>query len=178
MSVKKNTYVKIDETDIKILLKLQENGRITNVQLANDIGLSPAPTLERVKKLEQSGLIESYHAVVNAEKLGLGIIIFIEISLNMHQDANIELLMHEIEQIPEVIECYHITGDSDFLLKVYVESMNQYQQLIIAKLSKVPHIGKMISKVVLATVKKSMVLPLDSHIVFTGRAARIATDGE
>jgi Lrp/AsnC family leucine-responsive transcriptional regulator len=152
--------MKLDETDYKILRILQQQGRITNVQLSTEIGLSPAPTLERVKKLEQAGYILSYHARINPEKLGLGITIIVEVSLNIHQDANIGTFMDAIAQIPEVVECYHVTGDADFLLKVYVKDMADYQRLINEKVSKVPHIGKVQSRVVMGVVKESLGIPI------------------
>ncbi|MFN7640455.1 MAG: Lrp/AsnC family transcriptional regulator, partial [bacterium] len=134
--------MKLDNIDLKILRILQQQGRITNVLLSSEIGLSPAPTLERVKKLEQAGYIQSYHARINPELLNLNVMIIVEISLNIHQDANIEAFMAEIRKIPEIVECYHVTGDADFLLKVFVRDMSEYQRLVNEKISKVPHLGR------------------------------------
>lgn len=111
--------MKLDRIDYNILKILQEKGRITNAQLANDVGLSPAPTLERVRKLETSGLIESYHALVNPELLGLSITVFIEVKLNYHSHFKIEQFIDSIKSLPEIVETYHITGDGDFLLKMH-----------------------------------------------------------
>ena len=111
--------MKLDKIDYNILRILQERGRVTNAQLASEVGLSPAPTLERVRKLETTGLIESYHAQVNAEKMGLSIIVFIEVRLNYHSHFKIEQFIEQIAALPEIVEAYHITGDSDFLLKMY-----------------------------------------------------------
>ena len=110
----------LDRIDLQILKILQENGRITNLQLSNEIGLSPAPTLERVRKLENAEYIKSYHALVDEEKLGLGIKTFIQISLDFHQKNTIQTFLDEIQNIKEVTECHHVTGQCDFLLKVYV----------------------------------------------------------
>src|SRR5690606_39758309 len=107
-----------DKTDFKILKLLQENGRITNLQLASSIGLSPAPTLERVRKLENSGFIKSYHALVDEEKLGLGIKSFIQISLDFHTHNAIPEFVEAVKVIPEVTECYHVTGNYYFVIKV------------------------------------------------------------
>src|SRR3954447_388419 len=103
----------LDKTDLQILKILQENGRITNLQLSNEIGLSPAPTLERVRKLEHSGYINSYHALVDEEKLGLGIKTFIQISLDFHQKDTIQTFINEIQAIKEVTECHHVTGQCE-----------------------------------------------------------------
>lgn len=163
--------MKLDEIDFKILDILQTNGRITNVQLANQVGLSPAPTLERVRKLEQNGFIESYHALLDAERLGLTVIVFVEVSLNLHKDANIESFMEQIVQIPEVVEVYHITGGADFLLKIYADNISSYQRLIVDKIARVPDVNKLQSKVVLSTVKRSLKLPIDAE-----RARQLARD--
>ena len=116
----------IDKIDLTILKTLQENGRITNLQLSTEIGLSPAPTLERVRKLENSGFIKSYHALVDEEKLGLGIKTFIQVSLDFHKNNTIQVFVDEIKAIKEVTECHHVTGQCDFLLKVYVRDIKAY----------------------------------------------------
>lgn len=152
--------MKLDKIDLHILRILQEKGRITNAQLATDIGLSPAPTLERVRKLETTGIIESYHALVNAAKLGLNIIVFIEVRLNYHSHFKIEQFIETIGQLPEIVEAYHITGDGDFLLKMYTPSISDYQSFIVEKLSKIEGVGHIQSKVVMAEIKKAMSLPV------------------
>ena len=152
--------MKLDEIDLKILAILQGDGRITNVQLSQQIGLSPAPTLERVRKLEQGGYIKSYHAQLDPEKLGLNVMIFIEVSLNLHKDSSIESFMEEIAKIPEVVECYQITGGADFMMKIYAENINNYQRIIVDKLAKLADVGKLQSKVVLNSVKDTTQLPI------------------
>lgn len=152
--------MKIDDIDLNILRILQQNGRITNVQLSQEIGLSPAPTLERVKKLEANGFIESYHALINAEKLGLGIMVFIEISIHVHDDKELEDFMREMEEMPEIAECYHITGEYDFLIKTYARDIAEYQKFILQRIVRGRYVKKVHSKVVLGSVKKSVILPL------------------
>ncbi|MBW6484015.1 MAG: Lrp/AsnC family transcriptional regulator [Vicingaceae bacterium] len=110
--------MKLDEIDLKILKKLQENAKITNLQLSKDIALSPAPTLERVKKLESKGFIESYHALVNESKLDLGLCAFMQISLIRQRDNAINNFIEQIGKIDEVMECYNVTGQADYLLKI------------------------------------------------------------
>lgn len=157
--------MKLDKIDFNILSILQQRGRITNAQLATEVGLSPAPTLERVRKLESAGLIESYHALVNAEKLGLNIIVFIEVKLNYHNSFKIEQFIEEIRETKEIVESYHITGDGDFLLKMYTGSIAEYQQFIVDKLSKIDGVGHIQTKVVLRTIKKDMSLPMSEEMI-------------
>src|SRR5690606_28947075 len=125
----------LDKIDLQILKILQQNGRITNLQLSNEIGLSPAPTLERVRKIEQAGYIKSYHALVDEELVGLGIKTFIQVHLDFHKPDAIHTFIEEVNQIKEVTECHHVTGSCDFLLKAYVKDIKSYEQLIIKKIS-------------------------------------------
>lgn len=151
----------LDILDLKILKLLQENGRITNVQLSNEIGLSPAPTLERVKKLENSGVIKSYHAAVNESAVNLGIKAMIQVSLVRQKDNAIANFKKHIDKIDEITECYQVTGNFDYLLKVVVKDIPAFEKLIGGKLSKIPDIGQMQTNVILNEVKKSAVLPLN-----------------
>lgn len=152
--------LKLDKIDRKILEILQADAKITNAQLSKEIGLSPAPTLERVKKLETSGLIKSYHAQLDTQMLGLGVSIFILISLSSHKMNQINTFIEKINSLPEVIECHHITGSGDFLLKVLTTDIPSYQKLILDKLSQIEEIGNMQSMVVLANYKQSKVMPM------------------
>lgn len=161
--------MKLDRIDFNILRILQERGRITNAQLASEVGLSPAPTLERVRKLESGGLIKSFHARVDAEQLGLNIIVFIEVKLNYHSHFKIEKFIETISEIPEIVEAYHITGNGDFLLKMYAKSIAGYQMFIVDKLSKIDGVGHIESKVVMQTVKHEMSLPLTEDMISVSR---------
>lgn len=152
---------KIDNIDKKILEILQSRAKITNARLSEEIGLSPAPTLERVKKLEQMGIITSYHAKLNTEKIGLGITTFVLATLNGHNRANIEGFIEEINKIPEVVECHHITGAGDFILKVIAKDIASYQKLMLEKVSDIKQVDNMQSMVVLSTFKDSMVMPVN-----------------
>ncbi|MBX9852963.1 MAG: Lrp/AsnC family transcriptional regulator [Cytophagaceae bacterium] len=152
--------IKLDPIDRQILEILQTNAKITNSQLAQEIGLSPAPTLERVRKLENAGIIKSYHATLDTEKLGLGVSIFIMVSLSSHKKNQIMSFVDRIKQIPEVVECHHITGTGDFLLKVLTKDIASYQELILNKLVDIEEIGNMQSMVILSTFKDSKVMPI------------------
>lgn len=151
----------LDIIDLKILKRLQEEGRITNLQLSSDVGLSPAPTLERVKKLEQSEIITSYHAKLDHNKLGLGIQALVMINLIRQIDNAISNFKNAINEIPEVVECLQITGNADYILRIMVTDIKAFERLIGEKLSKIEEIGQMQTMVILNEVKKTNVLPLN-----------------
>lgn len=151
--------MKLDKLDLSILKRLQENGKITNLQLSKDIGLSPAPTLERVKKLEGNGFIQSYHALVEESKLDLGLSAFMQISLIRQRDNAINNFIAQINDIDEVLECYNVTGQADYLLKIIVKDIASFDTLIKEKLTPIPEIRNMHSMIVISKDKYSKVLP-------------------
>ncbi|MBA4145089.1 MAG: AsnC family transcriptional regulator [Azospira oryzae] len=151
---------KLDAIDRKILELLQTNSNITNAQLAQEIGLSPAPTLERVKKLENGGVIKSYHGVVDLASVGLGVSTFVMVSLKGHNKDNIEKFMKAIRSIDEVIECHHVTGSADFILKIVATDIPAYQNLMLEKVSNIEVVDSMQSMVILSTFKDSKVVPI------------------
>ncbi|MCR9066384.1 MAG: Lrp/AsnC family transcriptional regulator [Cytophagales bacterium] len=151
---------KLDAIDHKLLDILQANGKITNAQLSKDVGLSPAPTLERVKKLEQSGIIQSYHALVNREKVGLGVLTFVQVTLKGHQKTIIDAFTTKINSVPQIIECHHVTGSCDFLLKVIAKDINDYQELIMETINEIEVVSSTQTMVILRTIKSSKVLPV------------------
>lgn len=153
--------IKLDKTDLKILRILQKNGKITNIQLSNEIGLSPAPTLERVRKLENSGVIKSYHAVVNAAKLGVNITTFMQVTLTYHKANSIQRFKEEVDNIDEIVECYHVTGQGDFLLKVVTKDIAAYERLILDKITNIEGMGQIQTIMVLSKYKDSKILPLE-----------------
>ena len=164
MSMKSNSYLtKLDRTDRKILEILQSNAKITNAQLSKDIGLSPAPTLERVKKLEQSGIIKSYHAQLDTGKLGLGVSTFVQVSLKGHNKSNIDIFLKRINNIHEIIECHNITGSCDFLLKVISSDIASYQKLMLEKVSEIDVVDSMQSMVILSTYKETKAMPIPEN---------------
>lgn len=152
--------IKLDATDRKILEILQRNSNITNAQLAKEIGLSPAPTLERVNKLETSGVIKSYHAVIDPASVGLGVSTFVMVTLKGHNKDNINKFIGAIKSIDEVVECHHITGAGDFILKVVSADITAYQQLMLDKVSNIEVVDSLQSMVILSTFKDSKSLPL------------------
>ncbi len=152
--------LKLDATDRKILEILQSNSNITNAQLAIEIGLSPAPTLERVKKLENAKVIKSYHAVVDLASVGLGVSTFVMVTLKGHNKENIEKFMEAMEKIEEVIECHHLTGQADFILKVVSPDIPAYQKLMLEKVSNIDVVDNMQSMVILSTFKDTKIVPI------------------
>ncbi|EMR03706.1 Lrp/AsnC family transcriptional regulator [Cesiribacter andamanensis] len=153
---------KLDQIDRKILEILQNNAKITNAQLSKEVGLSPAPTLERVKKLEQTGIIQSYHAKLDPAKIGLGVSTFVHVGLKGHNKENIEIFLNAIREIDEIIECHHVTGTGDFVLRVIAKDITSYQRLMLEKVSEISVVDNLQSMVILSTFKekKSMPLPL------------------
>ena len=150
----------MDTIDKKILEILQVNAKITNAQLSKDIGLSPAPTLERVKKMENLGYIKSYHAAIDMEKVGLGVNTFVHVTLKGHNKENINAFLKEINQIDEVIECHHITGRGDFILKIVTKDIPSYQKLMLEKVTDIKQVDNVQSMVILSTFIDKKVLPI------------------
>ena len=152
--------VKLDAIDRKILELLQTNSNITNAQLATEIGLSPAPTLERVKKLETAGVIKSYHAVVDTASVGLGVSTFVMASLKGHNKENISKFMKAISEIKEIVECHHVTGQADFILKIVCSDIPSYQNLMLEKVTNIEVLDNLQSMVILSTFKDSRIVPI------------------
>ncbi len=151
---------KLDAIDRKILQILQTNSNITNAQLAVEVGLSPAPTLERVKKLENAKVIKSYHATLDQAQVGLGVSTFVMVTLHRHNKENIQKFVNAMQEIDEVIECHHLTGQADFILKVVSLDIPSYQTLMLEKVSNIDVVDNMQSMVILSTFKDSKVVPI------------------
>jgi DNA-binding Lrp family transcriptional regulator len=152
---------KLDRTDLKILKILQENCKITNLELSKQIGLSPAPTLERVKKLEQADFIKSYHAEVSPQSLGLDVQTFVQVNLAWQKENALNNFIAKIKAIDEITECYIITGEADFLIKIICKDIPSYEQLLFKTLSQIEEIERLRTLMTLSTVKNSKVLPYD-----------------
>lgn len=143
----------IDKTDIKILRLLQENSNQTTKELARQVNLSPTPVFERVKQLERKGFIKKYMAVLDVEKLNRGFVVFCNIKLKQHSKANGQQFMQEIMTIDEITECYNISGEFDFMIKVYVRDMKAYQDFVLNRLGLIESIGSLQSTFVMAETK-------------------------
>ena len=152
---------KLDPIDLQILKILQGNSKITNLDLSRQIGLSPAPTLERVKKLETSGVIESYHALVDPQAIGLNVKTFVLVSLAWQKENALNNFLEKMQDIPEIVECYIITGEADFLMKLVCKDIPSYEKLLFKTLSQIEEIERLKTLMTLSTVKSSKVLPFN-----------------
>lgn len=145
----------LDQTDLKLLKILAENSRHTNKELAALVNLSPTPVFERIKRLESKGYIKKYIAILDAEKFNQGFIVFCNIKLKQHDKKIGHQFVNDIMQIDEVVECYNISGDYDFILKVYARDMKNYQDFVFNKLGSVESIGSTHSTFVMAEIKNT-----------------------
>lgn len=152
--------MKIDQIDKKILDILQDDGRIKNSDLAKQINISPPPTAERVKKLENNGYIIKYAALVDPVKVGVTCLTYVEVTLVRHGKNAIERFMDSIVKLEEVLECHHITGGADFLLKIATQDIPTYEQFIIQTLTALPDVQNLKTLVVLSTLKQETKIPL------------------
>ena len=150
----------LDETDLRILSLLQDDSRLTNKELAAKIHLSPTPTFERVKRLEREGYIRKYMAVLDAEKINRGFIAFCNLRMKQHSYENAQRIIQAVQHISEIVECYNISGDYDFMLKIYVSDMKAYQEFVLRILGDLDCIGSLNSFFVLGEVKNFHQLPL------------------
>jgi Lrp/AsnC family transcriptional regulator, leucine-responsive regulatory protein len=150
----------LDPIDLRILAELQENARLTNVELASHVGLSPSPCLARVRALEASGLIARYVTLLDPAALGLNVSVFIQISLEKQVDASLARFESAITAMPEVMECYLMTGDSDYMLRVVVADVPALQRFIVDRLTKVHGVSNIRSSFALKQVKFKTALPL------------------
>ena len=153
--------VKLDRIDLRILRELQKDGRITNVDLAKIVGISAPPCLRRVRALEESGFIRGYHADVAPDKLGFGITVFIEVSLVNHTENDLSHFAKLVEGWPQVRECYMLTGDYDFLLKVVAEDWENFQKFFSSQLSAASNIQHTKSFPAMRRTKYESGVPID-----------------
>ena len=152
---------KLDDIDRKILNILQERGRITNANLAAEVGLSPPPMLERVKKLEKNGVINKYVALLDPKMVDKATIVFVSLTVARHRLKSFDQVNQELNKFPEVLEIFHISGEEDYMIKVVVKGIQEYEQFLLKKLATIPAISRIKSNVVLSTIKYSTKIPID-----------------
>lgn len=150
----------LDEIDLRILNVLQRDGRISNQDLADLVGLSPSPCLRRVKHLEKSGVVEKYVALVNPTAVERGLQAFVEVRLDRQTRAAVDRFEAEILKHPEVLECYLMAGDCDYLLRVVVHDLEEFRDFHMNSLAKIPGVGNVKSHISMKQVKYSTALPL------------------
>ena len=152
----------LDRQDKRILATLQQDGSVTNLELAEKIGLSPSPCARRVKQLEEAGFINRKVTLLNANKLNLKLTALIQISMDKHTPDRFELFENEVSQYPEVMECLLITGQSsDYQLKVVVADMETYQEFLLNKITRIQGVSDVHSSFILREVINSTELPLE-----------------
>lgn len=155
----------LDTVDIKILTVLQQNGRMTNVDLARIVGLSPSPCLERVKRLEKNGVIRSYGAFLDLDKLGPNITVFAEITLEAHHPRDFTRFETEIQRVPEILDCYQMSGAYDYLLRLVCKDTKAYQEVMERLTNMDLGILKYFGYITLKTVKlASNALPIENLV--------------
>lgn len=143
----------LDQTDLQILRTLQKNAKLTTKELADAVNLTPTPVFERLKRLEKRGYIRKYIAVLDAEKLGQGLVVFCKVKLKQINHEIAEAFGRQIKRIPEVAECYNISGNHDYLLKVRAADMKQYQEFVLNKLGTIESLDSLESIFVMSEVK-------------------------
>jgi Lrp/AsnC family transcriptional regulator, leucine-responsive regulatory protein len=150
----------IDTIDRKILTLLQANGRITNQELADTVGLSPSPCLRRVRQLEQEGVIANYVALLDPGAVGLGVTAFVRVRLGAQDDIQLARFESAIADFSEVMECYLMTGDSDYQIRVLVSSLEEFEDFLRQKLTRIPGVSQVTSSFALRPIVYRTALPV------------------
>ena len=159
-SLRKNLLMELDRYDRSILQALQHEGRLPNSELASRVNLSESACLRRIRALEASGLIEGYAAVLNEQKAGLGVNVFVSITLERQERADLAAFEQAVREVPEVMECYLMSGDYDYLLRVVVADTADFERVHSRHLTSLPHVARVHSSFALRTVQKSRELPV------------------
>ena len=154
-------HVKLDRIDLRILRELQKDGRMTNVELAERAGISAPPCLRRVRALEEAGYIRGYHADVAAEKLGYGITIFTQVSLTNHAESDLQDFAKLADSWPMVRECYMMTGDADFIIRIVAEDWASFQHFLTHQLAAAPNVAHVKSAPAMQRTKFEPGVPID-----------------
>ena len=145
----------LDQTDLQILKTLQRNSKLTTKELADAVHLTPTPVFERQKRLERQGYIKKYVAVLDPEKLGLGLLVFCKVKLKQINQEIADAFTRRIMRIPEVTECYNTSGAYDYLLKVRARDMKQYQEFVLTKLGDIDSVASIESTFVMSEIKQN-----------------------
>ena len=151
----------LDEIDLKILQRLQEDGRITNVELANSVGLTAPPCLRRMRALEEEGVINSYHAAIDPAKMGYTITVFAMVSLKSQAEADLQAFEEHVQKLPEVRECYMLNGEIDFILKVVAKDLQQFQSFLTSQLTAAPNVASVKTSLTIRSAKHLPGVPIE-----------------
>jgi Lrp/AsnC family leucine-responsive transcriptional regulator len=153
--------IELDRIDLRILDILQQNGRLTNQEIAERVSLSPSPCLRRIKRLEESGVIRQYVALLEPGKLGLGLLAYVSVKLEKRGKMPIEDFCARVQGWPEVAACYAMTGEMDYLLRVHVEDLSHFSRFVMDQLLRQPGVVDVKSSFALARIKETTALPLN-----------------
>ena len=159
--IKNLKNIMLDNIDKAALRALQTDGKLTNVDLAKHIHLSPPATHARLRRLEKDGYIRQYTAIVNREKAGYDLLCFVHVSLQIHQVEQVEKFRKLVRQMPEVLECHHITGEYDYLLKVVLRNRKDLERFAVDRLTPIPGVARIHTSLALAEIKSTTALPLE-----------------
>lgn len=150
----------LDETDRAILDQLQRSGRLSNAELAKHVHLSPPAVHTRTRRLEREGYIRGYAALLDPQRVGIEMVCFVHLTLQRHQPGEVGAISTAVCRMPEVLECHHVTGEHDFILKIAVRNRQDLERFIIEELTPIPGIARVHTGIVLREVKSTTVLPL------------------
>ncbi len=162
----------LDEIDVRLLDQLQRDARLTNVELAARVHLSPSPCLARVRRLERDGVVARYVALLDPERVGLPVSVFIQVRLERQVERALETFEEAMARHPEVMECYLMTGDADYLIRVVVPDVKALERFIVDHLARIPGVANIRSSFALKQVKYQTALPIDVPRRAAGRARR------
>lgn len=151
----------LDEIDLRILDRLQTDGRITNVELAQSVGLTAPPCLRRMRTLEDEGVIKSYHAAIDPTKMGYTITVFAMVSLKSQAETDLQMFEDHVQQLPEVRECYMLNGEIDFILKVVAKDLQQFQSFLTSQLTAAPNVASVKTSLTIRSAKHLPGVPIE-----------------
>jgi Lrp/AsnC family leucine-responsive transcriptional regulator len=154
----------LDAIDCRMIEALQADGRLSNVDLADRVGLSPSPCLRRVNRLEREGYIETYRAMLGRRLIGLGLTVFVGVKIDGHADDRATVFEAAVVAMPEVIACHMVSGEADYLLEVVVPDLEHYQRFLLGKLLSLPIVKEVRSSIAIQTLKAAAPLPL-AHLL-------------
>jgi Lrp/AsnC family transcriptional regulator, leucine-responsive regulatory protein len=153
--------IALDAIDCRIVSELQDNARLSNIELAERIGLSPSPCLRRVKRLEREGYIEGYRASLQRSRVGLGFSVFLAVKIRGHANKEASRFEKSVIEMPEVVACHLVSGEADYFLEVVVPDLEDYQRFLVGKLLEMPIVHEVRSNIAIQTLKAGAPLPLD-----------------
>lgn len=156
------TEINLDDIDLQILNRLQEDGRVTNVELAQTVGLTAPPCLRRMRALEDAGIVTAYHAAIDHTKMGYTITVFAMVSLKSQAEADLLAFENHIQRLPEVRECYMLNGEIDFMLKVVAKDLQSFQSFLTTELTSAPNVASVKTSLTIRSAKNLPGIPISA----------------